>query len=177
MKGTMMIELIPTDVKYAELWHTWRSETNTLKYNPLVRTSLEKLRERMNLMSSDLSNLKAAEEFHFFIQCSEKLVGTVSLKNISHMMMYGEIGYDVGEEFQGRGIGSLAVKSFINMIYSKTAIRRLFAYVAEDNLPSRKLLVSIGFQQEGICREHYIINGKPTNEVIYGNLRHEWLNN
>ncbi len=48
------------------------------------------------------------------------------------------------------------------------------AYVAEDNIPSRKLLEKVGFQQEGICREHYIINGKPTNEILYGILRSEY---
>ncbi len=171
-----MIELIPTDPKYVKLWHAWRSEANTLKYNPIVITTTEELKERMAIMSSDLSNLKGANEFQFFIQNSEILVGTVSLKNISHMMMYGEIAYDVGQEFQGKGIGTQAVHQFISMIFSKTAIRRLIAYVAEDNIPSRKLLEKIDFQQEGICREHYMINGKPTNEVLYGILRQEWVN-
>lgn len=169
-----MIKLIETNPKYVELWHAWRAEPNTLKFSPIAVTSLEKLKERMALMSSDLSNLKGAEEFQFFIQCDEKLVGTVSLKNISHMMMYGEIGYDVGQEFQNKGIGTQAVSQFVATIFSKTAIRRLFAYVAEDNLPSRKLLEKVGFQQEGICREHFIINGKPTNEILYGMLRSDW---
>jgi len=62
-----MIKLIETNPKYVELWHAWRAEPNTLKYNPIAVTSLEKLKERMALMSSDLSNLKGAEEFQFFI--------------------------------------------------------------------------------------------------------------
>jgi len=171
---SLKIELVPTDPKHFELWQKWRAEPNTLKYNPIAVTSLEKLRERMMLMSSDLSNIKGAEEFQFFIQCEMQLVGTVSFKNISHMMLYGEIGYDVGQEFQGKGIGTEAIRQFISKIFSETSIRRLFAYVAEDNVPSRTLLERVGFQQEGICREHFIINGKPTNEVIYGILRSDW---
>jgi [ribosomal protein S5]-alanine N-acetyltransferase len=166
-----MIELVPSNPQYADLWQKWRSEPITVRFNPIAVVSLEKLKERMALMSSDLSNLKAAEEFQFFIQSSGKLVGTVTLKNISHMMMYGEIGYDVGQDFQGKGIGTQAVRSFVTKVFSETSIRRLIAYVAEENLPSCKLLEKIGFLKEGVCREHYIINGKPTNEVLYGILR------
>lgn len=171
----LKIKLVPSDPDYVELWQQWRSEPNALRYNPIVATSLEGLRERMMRMSSDLANLKGAEEFQFFIQCENQLVGTVSFKNISHMMMYGEIGYDVGQAFQGKGIGTEAIRIFIGKIFSETSIRRIFAYVAEDNIPSRKLLERVGFQQEGVCREHFLINGKPTNEVIYGILRTDWL--
>lgn len=168
-----MIELVPTDPQYAELWQTWRAEVNSLKYNPIVITTVDKLKERMALMSSDLSNLKGSEEFQFFVRSGGKLIGTVSLININHIMMYAEIGYNIGQNFQGMGYATQAVRQFVNMIFSRTALRRLIAHVAEDNISSRKLLEKIGFQQEGVCREHYIINGKPINEILYGILRSE----
>lgn len=169
-----MIRLVPTDIVHADLWHKWRSQPSTVRFNPVINTHVDGLKERMSIMSSDLSNLQAAEVFQFFIKCDDNLVGSVSLKGISHMMGYGEIGYDVGEEFQRRGIGKEAVAQFVSLIFTKTALRRLFAYVAEDNVASRKLLTGVGFRQEGVFREHYIINGEPTNEVVYGLLRSEW---
>ncbi|HEY8269858.1 MAG TPA: GNAT family protein [Pseudobdellovibrionaceae bacterium] len=169
-----MISLVPTSPQYAELWQQWRQEPNSIHYNPIVGSDLEGLRRRMQSCSSDLSNLKAAEEFQFFIQWTGQLVGTVSLKNVSFMMSYGEIGYGVGEEYQGKGIGSEGIRTFVSKIFSETSLRRLFAYVAEDNFASRRLLEKNGFEQEGICREHYIINGTPTNEVLYGLLRQDW---
>jgi RimJ/RimL family protein N-acetyltransferase len=154
-----MIELVQSKPEYAELWLKWRSEPNTVRYNPIAKTPLDDLRIRMGKISSDLSNLKNSEEFQLFIQFQNQLVGTVSLKNISHMMMYGEIGYDVGESFQGKGIGTSGVKLFVAKIFGETPLRRLMAYVAEDNLASRRILEKVGFVQEGVCREHYIING------------------
>ncbi len=88
--------------------------------------------------------------------------------------MVSEIGYDVGQEFQGRGIGTEAIIHLVAKIFTETSIRRLLAYVAEGNVPSRKLLERVGFQQEGIFREHFIINGKATDEVIYGVLGSDW---
>lgn len=145
-----------------------------VRYNPLAQTQLCDLRTRTAKVSSDLSDLKSSEEFQFFIRFQEQLVGTLSLKNISHMMMYGEIGYDVGESFQGKGIGTSAVGLFVEKIFADTPLRRLIAYVAEGNLASRRLLEKVGFLQEGICREHFIINGKPTDEILFGILRSEW---
>lgn len=167
----MDISLIPTNVEFAELWHKWRAEPNTVRYNPVLPTPVDKLKERMANMGSDFTDLKAYDEYQFFIKADTHLVGTVSLKNISHMMMYGEIGYDVGQSMQGKGIGTKAVSLFVEKIFAETEMRRLIAYVAQDNGASRKILEKIGFVKEGLCREHFIINGKPTNEILYGLLR------
>ena len=91
-----MIELVPTNPEHAELWQSWRAEENTLKYNPIAVTSLEELRRSMSRMSSDLSDLNPKMEYQFFIKYDGELVGTVSLRNVSHMMRYAEIGYDLG---------------------------------------------------------------------------------
>lgn len=169
-----MIQLVPSKLEYAEVWLKWRSEPNLLLYNPVLDVTIDQLKYRMSNTSSDFSNLEAAEEFQLFIRNYNQLVGTVTLKNVSLMMGYGEIGYGVGEEFQGQGIGTQAVRIFVSKIFSETPLRRLFAYVAEKNAASRKLIENVGFIQEGICREHFIINGKPMNEVIYGLLRSDW---
>jgi ribosomal-protein-serine acetyltransferase len=113
------------------------------------------------------------DDFQFLVQWENQIVGAVNLRNISHTMKYGEIGYGVGEEFQGKGIGTESISQFVLKIFKETELRRLFAYVAEENFASRRILEKVGFVQEGICREHFIINGKPTNEVLYGILRSE----
>lgn len=87
-----------------------------------------------------------------------------------------EIGYDVSQELQGKGIGTAALKLFVDKIFSSTPLRRLMAYVAVDNIASRRILEKVGFKQEGLLREHYLINGIPTDEVVYGLLRSDFLN-
>ncbi len=166
-----MIKLIPIKSAYANTWHEWRCERDMLRYNPVALVTLEELRTQMRLMSSDLSNLNESEEFRFFMKFQNQLVGTIGIKNINRVMMYCEIGYVVGEAFQGKGFASSGLKLFIEKIFRETLLRKIIAYVAEDNLASRRILQKSGFTQEGLCREHYIINGKPTNEILYGILR------
>ena len=68
-------------------------------------------------------------------------------------------------------MASSGLKLFIEKIFTETALRKIIAYVAEDNFASRRVLEKVGFIQEGLLREHYVINGEPTNEVFYGMLR------
>ncbi len=171
-----MIQLIPIELSHAEIWHKWRDEKDMLRYNPVAYVTIEELRAQIKTMSSDFSKLNEAEEFRFFMQFQNQLVGTIGIKNINRAMMHCEIGYAVGEAFQGRGFGSCGLKLFVEKIFKETNLRKIIAYIAEDNLASRHIIKKAGFIQEGICREHYLINSKPTNEILYGILRSDLQN-
>jgi ribosomal-protein-alanine N-acetyltransferase len=170
----MHVELIPADPAFAELWMKWRAETHTVRHNPLAPTTLESIRDRLERSCSSFVDLSAAPEFSLFARVDGKVAASLTLKGVSQMMGYGEIGYTVGEEYQGRGVGTAAVRAFVARIFADTPLRRLFALVAEENVPSRRLLERLGFRQEGVLREHYLIQGKPVNEIYYGILRAEW---
>jgi ribosomal-protein-alanine N-acetyltransferase len=115
-----MIELVDSNPDYVSLWLKWRGEASTLRYNPIVPTPIKELRVRMENMSSDLSQYESFYEFQFFIKFDSELVGTVSLKKTSPMMRYGEIAYEVGEAYHGRGIGTKAVRKFVGICRDST---------------------------------------------------------
>ena len=62
----------------------------------------------------------------------------------------------------------------MDRVFRETPLRKLFAYVHAQNTPSRRLLERLGFAQEGLLREHYLIDGAPADEAFYGLLRREW---
>lgn len=169
-----VIELVPSRPEFAEHWLEWRAQANTIRYNPIAQSTVEELRERMERMGMDFSDLAAADEFQYFFRLGQELVGSATLKNISQTMAYGEIGYQIAEKFQGQGVGTKSIASFVAKIFSETRLRRLMAYVAEDNIASCRLLEKVGFVKEGLLREHYLIDAKPTNEVVYAILRADW---
>jgi ribosomal-protein-alanine N-acetyltransferase len=123
---------------------------------------------------SDLSDLKKYSNYRWFVECDGIVVGSVSLKNISHMMNYAEIGYGIGEHHQRQGMATVAVQLLVEMAFSESSLRKLLAYVHEKNVASCRVLQKLGFTQEGLLREHYIINGAAENEFLFGLLKHEW---
>lgn len=160
--------MVPPHPDYAELAYAWRNQRHTLLHNPIQDTTLEKVREALSGASQTL-DLEGAHRW--FIKAGDVVVGTVSLSNINSTMGLAEIGYMIGEEHYGHGYAREGTRLWIEKIFRETALRKLLAYVAEDNLPSHRVVERLGFVREGLLREHYLIRGQPVNEVLWGLLR------
>jgi RimJ/RimL family protein N-acetyltransferase len=134
----------------------------------------EEIAMTLQAAGADLTDLGKYEHYRWFIECDGEAVGSVSVKNISHMMKYAEIGYGVGEAHQGRGIATAAVKMLVQKCFCESPLRKLLAYVHHENVASCRVLQKAGFILEGVLREHYIINGVAEDEIVFGLLKHEW---
>jgi RimJ/RimL family protein N-acetyltransferase len=170
----MHVQLIPYQPEFLDMFIAWRNEAATLRHNPLVSFNREETARLRLAEGSDLRNLKKYENYRWFIKADESIVGSVAIKNISHMMNYAEIAYGVAETHQGRGIATAAVAAMIDKAFTESSLRKLFAYVHDQNVASCRILEKLGFTREGLLREHYIINGRAENEIFFGLLKHEW---
>jgi ribosomal-protein-alanine N-acetyltransferase len=170
----MNIRLVPYRRDYLEGYLRYREQASTVRHNPLTPSTVEELERRLEKEGSELSDLKRFESYRWFVEAEGEIVGNVSLTNINHMMGYAEIGYGISEPGQGRGIGTEAVRLLVRKVFAESPMRKIIAYVHDQNIPSCRVLERLGFRREGLLREHYIINGKPENESLYGILRDEW---
>jgi len=172
----MKMVLEPYHPSFLAAAHAWRHEEASLRYNPLLPTSREDTGRYFAQEGSNFEDLKASLSHRWFFVVGDKPVGTVSLQNISHSMGYGEIGYMVGEEFHGRGYATVGVGLFLEKLFTRSALRRVNALVHEENGASCRVLEKLGFAQEGLLREHYLIRGRPVNEIYFGLLKSDWQN-
>ena len=170
------VRLVPYEPDFLRPFIAWRGEPLTVRHNPLKQMSDSEIETMLLAESADLSQVGKAESFRWFISVGGEAVGSISLKNISHSMGHGELGYGMAESHHGKGIATAALRLLIKKIFAESTLRRLLAYVHEENQPSRRVLEKLGFQEEGLLREHYLINGVPVNEVLYALLKREWLN-
>lgn len=169
-----MVELIPYRPAFLDAFIEWRSQPLAIRHNPLLPMTRDELAEMLETDGWELSDLRKHERYRWFIEIEGAVAGTVSLKNISHAMGYGEIGYSVGAPYQRKGIATAAVRRVARMCFTESPLRKLIAHVHDQNVASRRVLQKVGFTQEGLLREHYIINGVPENEILFGLLKHEW---
>ncbi|HET6816143.1 MAG TPA: GNAT family N-acetyltransferase [Mycobacteriales bacterium] len=56
-----------------------------------------------------------------------------------------EIGYGLAGPSRGRGLGTRAVRALTEWLIARPSIERVVAFVAKDNVPSRRLLEQLGF--------------------------------
>lgn len=84
-----------------------------------------------------------------------------------------EVGYWLGEAVWGQGIATAALSTFAEWAFNEFSLRRLYAMPLVSNQASRRVLEKVGFQLEGILRQHVCKAGIVQDQAIYGLLRNE----
>jgi RimJ/RimL family protein N-acetyltransferase len=176
-KESMELAIFPHDVSLLESYYGYYLDEETRRYDPFPAPGFESLIERLGRASSQLSEFQGARSYFWFLKSDSKLVAHVSLNNLNPMMMTAEIGFGVHPSARGRGIAKNAIRTITQKVFAESAVRKLIAHVHEDNVASRRALESVGYFQEGLFRESYILNGLPCNEAVYGILRNDSARN
>lgn len=114
--------------------------------------------------------LSAVRFYVFLKEKPNQIIGTVCLYSISKSFSRCELGYKFSSEFHHHGYAQEAVERCIDMAFAEIGLHRICAMVQENNLPSLRLLEGLGFQKEGICRDHLCIKGRWIDHLQYSLL-------
>lgn len=60
------------------------------------------------------------------------------------------IGWNFNGSYEGKGYASESANAFIENLFMEQGIRRLYAYVEDDNFRSQKLCEKLGMRREGL---------------------------
>lgn len=91
------------------------------------------------------------------------------------------VGWNFNADFAGTGLATEAARALFEHLFTARQARRLYAYVEEDNLPSRRLCERLGMRAEGLFREFISFRADERGEPVFENtlqyalLRKEWL--
>ena len=86
-----------------------------------------------------------------------------------------EIGYGLHSDvYKQKGLMTEALLPILKYGFEEMNLHRIEALVAEWNTASVKLLTNFGFRQEGVLRQHYVVNGIPEDSVAYSLLKPEF---
>lgn len=79
----------------------------------------------------------------------------------------GEIGYWIGQEHWGKGIGTRVVKELVQIAFDNLKIYRVYAEVFENNIASARVLEKNGLAKEATLKNAIIKAGVRQNLNIY----------
>ncbi|WP_254527936.1 GNAT family N-acetyltransferase [Natrinema gelatinilyticum] len=165
-------------------------ERSTLR--PIEEEDLEFLQAQANdpriwrpIGRSRPLNLEQEREFFEDVVCGDENVvvmivvesepvGTIALNWIDWEVQKAELGYWVASDHQRQGYGTEAVEQILEYGFDQLGLHRIEARVFELNEPSRRLLESAGFTQEGVHRDVEFIDGQYQDAYWYGLLEDEW---
>lgn len=89
------------------------------------------------------------------------IVGRVNLVSVIRgNLNKAEIGYRIGEQYQGRGYATSAVKLVLEKALNQHKLHRVEAGTATDNMGSQIVLIKNGFQFVGRYNQYIHQNGR-----------------
>ncbi|WP_018383224.1 GNAT family N-acetyltransferase [Wenjunlia vitaminophila] len=101
------------------------------------------------------------------------LIGDVGV-NLHENRMQADLGFTFATRWQGRGHATEAVCAVLRELFERRGLRRVSAECDARNTRSARLLQRVGFQREGLRRQHTWIKGEWTDDLLYGLLVDDW---
>lgn len=79
----------------------------------------------------------------------------------------GEIGYWLGQDYWGKGIGTRMVSELVRKAFDDFMLYRVYAEVFEKNTASARVLEKNGFIKEATLKNAIFKNGEHQNLIIF----------
>ncbi|MEC5217452.1 ribosomal-protein-alanine N-acetyltransferase [Actimicrobium sp. GrIS 1.19] len=109
-----------------------------------------------------------------FLRETARLIGTCSLFKIDRQCRRAELGYGIAQPYWRSGFMSEAVSALLAFGFSTLNLNRVEADIDPRNTASGRSLEKLGFLQEGVLRERWIVGGEVSDSALYGLLLKEW---
>ncbi|MCA2265751.1 acetyltransferase [Mycobacterium marseillense] len=163
------VTLRPIAVDDASLTLTWRKSARAANLNAPPQS----LEQQTNWIAT-----RPDSEYNFIIELKDgRRVGMVSLTGVDTTHRRAEPGrFLIGDEEAVRGlpVAVEAMKLVYELAFGKLGLQRVHGSVASDNKLMIKWQKFMGMTEEGRLRNHYFINGKFQDAVIFGLLAEEY---
>lgn len=105
-----------------------------------------------------------------------RIAGTIGFNEVNKTHRIGTIGYWLGEPYQGKGIMTKAVGTYLRYGFEDLDLNRIEIRAATGNDRSRAIPLRFGFQEEGTIRQSEWLYDHYVDHIVYGLLKCEWLN-
>ncbi|MFJ5565544.1 GNAT family N-acetyltransferase [Lysinibacillus xylanilyticus] len=103
-------------------------------------------------------------KFYLIRDNSDKIIGRINLVDIDTTNDIAEVGYRVGQEYGGKGIGARALKLLLE---TEISVKKIKAKTTTNNIASQRVLEKNGFKQVSTSDDEFKMNGKKLQFIDY----------
>lgn len=103
-------------------------------------------------------------KFYLIRDNSGNIIGRINLVDIDTTNAIAEVGYRVGQEYGGKGIGARALKLLLE---TEMSVKKIKAKTTTNNIASQRVLEKNGFKQVYIDDNAFEMNGQKLQFIHY----------
>ena len=138
--------------------------------------SLTEIAQAEKKIADATESFRSGAHFLFGIERREdrSLIGTATVWNVSVSNRRADLGYALARPRWGKGYMHEALHALVDHAFGTMSLNRLEADIDPRNAASARVLEKLGFVQEGMLRERWIVNGEISDTALYGLLARTW---
>lgn len=96
-----------------------------------------------------------------------EVIAVCNFSNIIHGVFQAcSLGYSISHKYQGQGIMQEVILSCLDYVFNEVGLHRVMANYVPTNLRSEKVLMKLGFEQEGVAKSYLKIAGKWQDHIL-----------
>ena len=164
-----LIELRPLQPGDAGALHEFRVRNRSFlgPWEPVREESYYTLRAAAATIDSQRLERESDRGYAFGV-FARSLVGFVNLNAIVRgAFQNAYLGYGIGEEWNGRGYATEAVREATRIAFAELGLHRVQAAVIPRNQGSIRVLEKAGFRREGLAERYLRINGVWEDHILF----------
>jgi ribosomal-protein-alanine N-acetyltransferase len=134
--------------------------------------NMKEARAELKLYFIDVFRTERGIRWGITIKGDGKLIGSAGFyKWVQPGRYQAELGYDLNPAFWGKGIMTEALTAVIQYGFDHMGLHRIEVLIPRQNKRSQSLVRRLGFRKEGVLRDHYFVEGRFSDDVIFSLLK------
>jgi ribosomal-protein-serine acetyltransferase len=143
------------------------------RHRPSVLAS-RTLEDHKNFIRDALTQFAQNKGFVAGIWHEGRLAGAIGYDPIDWENRTTELGYWLGEEYQGKGLVTAACRALVEPAFGELSLNRVVISCATENKKSCAIPERLGFRREGVQRQAEWLYHHFVDHVVYAALASEW---
>ncbi|NRD77998.1 GNAT family N-acetyltransferase [Bacillus sp. BRMEA1] len=133
-----------------------------------------KLEDTKQFIKNCLTGFAENKSLNTVIMYKGEIVGVASFNAINWSNKTVQIGYWLGERYQGNGIMTIVARALTDYALKELALNKAEIRAAVGNKKSRSIPERLGFVNEGCIRQAEWLYDHYVDHIVYGILAEEW---
>ena len=131
----------------------------------------------VDYIASGATDIEAGTAMRLGVELKEtgRCIGQVSLFNFDVQNRRCDMGYALNRGHWGHGYMGEALRVLLEFGFGALGLNRMEADIDPRNAASLRTVERLGFVQEGLLRERWLVNGEVCDTALYGLLLRDWL--
>ena len=157
-----LFALIQNNLSHLQQWLSWPA---------LMKTPLDVA----NFLNTAARHNRAGTALILLLQCQNKICGVLSYNDFQAHNHSANIGYWLGEAYQGHGIVSSALPVLVQYGFTQLGLKQVFIRVAEGNDKSAAIPKRLGFQWVNTAHGAETLHQREINHHVYAMRQENWI--